>query len=77
MPDITMCENLSCPQKSSCYRHMATPNQFMQSYCHFEYSGDSCDSYWPLSPVAKGIMDGLKEAIEHSREYKGGTKNVK
>ena len=40
-------------------------------------SGDLCDSYWPLSPVAKGIMDGLKEAIEHSREYKGGTKNVK
>jgi hypothetical protein len=32
MPDITMCEDTDCPSARQCYRHMAVPNEFRQSY---------------------------------------------
>ena len=32
MPDITMCDDESCPMKSDCYRYRAVPSVFRQSY---------------------------------------------
>lgn len=32
MPDITMCPGGSCPDKERCYRFIAEPNPFRQSY---------------------------------------------
>ncbi len=32
MADITMCKGDGCIQKSGCYRFMATPNEYRQSY---------------------------------------------
>lgn len=32
MPDITMCEDQKCAQKMECYRFLAIPNEFRQSY---------------------------------------------
>lgn len=35
-PDISMCENTSCPSKETCYRFKAVPNEYRQSYMEFK-----------------------------------------
>ena len=54
MPDISMCDNETCPIKETCYRYTATPNEFRQAYGDFQYDKDtkSCDYYW------KDVKDG-------------------
>ena len=32
MPDITMCKDDMCPSRKNCYRFMAEPNPYRQSY---------------------------------------------
>ncbi|RLF68233.1 MAG: hypothetical protein DRN26_00215 [Thermoplasmata archaeon] len=32
MPDITMCPGFNCPRKLECYRHIARPSKYWQSY---------------------------------------------
>ena len=32
MPDITMCMSKNCPKKNECYRSMAKPDKYYQSY---------------------------------------------
>jgi len=32
MPDITMCKGLDHPKCNTCYRKVATPNEYRQSY---------------------------------------------
>lgn len=32
MPDITMCDDKKCHLKNKCYRFMATPSEYRQSY---------------------------------------------
>ena len=32
MADITMCQNKKCKRKMDCYRYIAIPNQYYQSY---------------------------------------------
>lgn len=50
MPDISMCMNLMCPKRMTCYRHMAEPKR-RQSYASFKYkmtdNGAICDNYIP------------------------------
>ena len=48
MPDISMCMNKECPKKNKCYRYMAVPNPFRQSYADFGKELP-CDHYWPLA----------------------------
>jgi hypothetical protein len=36
MPDITMCQNNTCPQRTECYRWTAKPSEFLQSYATFK-----------------------------------------
>ena len=38
MSDITMCVNKMCPLKSNCYRYMAMPDEYWQSYTNFKYN---------------------------------------
>ncbi len=52
-PDIAMCGNKTCPLKLACYRFVAEPNPFRQSYGHFQWDEDNegevtCDYYWPV-----------------------------
>ena len=35
MPDIAMCQSHECPRRVGCYRYMATPNEYRQSYMEF------------------------------------------
>jgi hypothetical protein len=32
MPDISMCCNRTCPKRGECYRYLAVPCEFRQSY---------------------------------------------
>lgn len=46
MPDIAMCMGQGCPIKDSCFRHVATPNPYRQSYMEPERKEDgSCEYY--------------------------------
>jgi hypothetical protein len=36
MPDISMCMNRQCPRRGHCYRYLAPPNPYRQSYAKFD-----------------------------------------
>lgn len=58
MPDISMCANYSCSCKHDCYRYMAEPNPYRQSYADFAQNEDgSCDNFWPLSKASTKLRD--------------------
>jgi len=58
MPDITMCKGDGCVFKDTCYRHIATPSEYRQSYfLSPPIKKDSCDYYWEQCPVCK-MYDG-------------------
>ena len=45
MPDITMCTNEEC--KLDCYRRLAIPSQYKQSYAKFEINEKGiCNFYY-------------------------------
>jgi hypothetical protein len=57
MPDITMCSGKEkqtqnpCPLRDSCYRFIATPSEYRQSYFTeapfiVEPDGTSCEYFW-------------------------------
>ena len=50
MPDICMCYAHSCPKKESCYRAMAIPNEYRQSYFLIEPLDEDgkCEYYSPV-----------------------------
>ena len=37
MPDISMCQNRTCPLRGACYRYLAIPDAAMQSYSGFDW----------------------------------------
>jgi len=48
MPDISMCANGGCPLRHECYRFMAKPNEYRQTYAQFAPNpdGETCDYFW-------------------------------
>ena len=44
MPDISMCNQDHCPRRLKCYRYMAVPNPYRQSYATFDLEEDCI--YW-------------------------------
>jgi len=50
MPDISMCDNISCPSKEKCYRFKAVPNEY-QSYSNFkpEENEDKCEYFLKIN----------------------------
>lgn len=53
MADITMCVGTGCPLCETCYRYMAEPNEYRQSYADFTGKvtkgddGYDCPEYVP------------------------------
>lgn len=50
-PDIAMCDNKTCPLRMTCYRFIAEPNPWRQTYGYFKWDEDNegkvtCDYYW-------------------------------
>lgn len=42
-----MCPGEGCPLKESCYRFIAKPDEYCQSYFATPpVKGDECDAYW-------------------------------
>ena len=52
MPDISMCQNKSCPKKCMCYRFTAKPSEYWQSYGAFD-GGEDCKYFWIDEYAAK------------------------
>ena len=49
MPDISMCNDYSCPQFDKCYRAQAKPSEYRQSYFRDSpRDKDGCNYFWPL-----------------------------
>ena len=50
MPDIAMCRDENCPSRLKCYRFVATPSKWLQSYGGFgrETGDEKCGSFWPV-----------------------------
>ena len=50
MPDISMCTNEKCPSKEKCYRFMAVPSDWRQSYSEWKpkEGEDKCDGFWEI-----------------------------
>ena len=51
MPDIAMCKGTDCPLKNECYRFLATPSEYRQSYFVPPPIKDGvCDEFWDAKP---------------------------
>jgi hypothetical protein len=49
MPDITMCKGDDCPLKDKCYRFLASPSEYAQSYfvdAPYDKEKQECDHQW-------------------------------
>jgi hypothetical protein len=46
MPDISMCSNGKCTKRKTCYRFMAMPDKYLQSYCMFLQGTNGCCAYY-------------------------------
>ena len=62
MPDISMCLNKSCPARKSCFRYIAKPNDFKQSYSHFEQVDGECAHFWDASKHDPRELEMPKES---------------
>ena len=50
MPDISMCSGQTCPQKDTCFRYLAKPSEWRQSYflgIPLKEDG-TCEHYWEV-----------------------------
>lgn len=63
MPDISMCRTKKCPRESRCYRQLAKPNQYRQSYSIFEWFIENgffkCEGYWPVDKEGYGYREDM------------------
>lgn len=67
MPDISMCANRECPLRETCYRYVAKPNEYRQSYAKFEPTNEtSCEHY--TSKDGYGRVRELPEADAYNEE---------
>jgi len=55
MPDITMCSGKLCRLKNTCYRYLAEPDKYHQSYYLKppKTAGGKCVEYWKYKEKVK------------------------
>ena len=65
MPDISMCENKSCPKNTDCYRYRAVPS-YWQSYVDFVFDNEECFAFVPVIEVNAPIrmMDEIEKGAQ-------------
>jgi hypothetical protein len=61
MPDISMCNNQNCASRMKCYRFLAKPCEFLQSYIVLEVQLDKCELFWQATPSEIGQYKKRKE----------------
>lgn len=61
MPDISMCRNMKCEKRYECYRYMAMPNPYWQSFASFD--NEECTYFWPLKDASTKVhtIDEVKK----------------
>ena len=69
MPDITMCQNESCPVRKTCYRYMAEPTPEQQSYAIFLFLKKDDRIYCPhyKSIIMKELKQKLKNIFLNNK----------
>ena len=53
MPDITMCVGIFCPLKETCYRYLASPNEYQSYFLEAPYKNNECEHYWKIDNPQK------------------------
>jgi hypothetical protein len=57
MPDITMCEGKDCPLKETCYRYLADPSRYRQSYfMEPPFKDKECEHYWNIKNTKSELL---------------------
>ena len=64
MPDIAMCQNERCPFKGECYRYMAKPSLFSQSYADFECESKDVGYFVPMPIFPAPLPERFHGSIE-------------
>lgn len=61
-----MCSNKECPMRTTCYRFMAVPNEYRQSYSCFEPKLNDCQNFIVIGDrnVVAYESDSLGRTIE-------------
>ena len=68
MPDISMCPEVGCSRRSTCYRYMAIPNGRRQSYMLGRGNLDAdCNKYVEVKEDSYLTMDSLSKVDEGNR----------
>lgn len=70
MPDITMCVNTRCLMRTSCYRYMAVPSQYRQSFSKFESRLGDCEFHMAIG--AREIIEDESNSLGAKIERKSG-----
>ncbi len=65
MPDISMCSNEECPSKDKCYRYVAIPDEYWQSYGAFSFDVSGKCSYF-MEARSKSQFRRLDVVIKHN-----------
>ena len=63
MPDITMCQDKTCPKKNECYRYTAKPSEMRQAYfagSTRETEGE-CEYFWDTAKWEKAYKKKAKQ----------------
>ncbi len=64
MADISMCDGEDCSKKSTCYRYLAKPNPYRQSYISPDPRGETCEAYWKVESNSQlKRMDALNKDV--------------
>ena len=68
MPDITMCDNSECLLRATCYRYMAVPSDFRQSYSSFvpevKDNKAKCFYFWEIDSKFYKVRDNDNPIFE-------------
>ena len=51
MPNIAMCQQEQCCKHSKCYRFIATPSEYRQTYFVPIVIGENCTDFWAIDKV--------------------------
>jgi len=66
MPDISLCRNEECKKKRECYRYMAIPRAFWQSYMNPPH--EECRYFYK---IAKGVKTKAPRPEKYTEEMIG------
>jgi hypothetical protein len=66
MPDITMCNDYSCPDFDRCYRAQAKPSMRQSYFCGSPRSKDECTYFSPLDTEEEAYANRPRHRNQHS-----------